>query len=313
MLFGKKDRGPAQAREEKSLYPVLHVAGSLKEYQQELVKKEVASLWELSRVGASFSGVLREGDQFQAKLQDLGESFSSINETAGQFGQVREEITQSVEQARGQMSDLEQVSTQVQQSFAAMEETFSQLESAIRGIQRSMEKIVSIVEQTDILAINASIEAARAGQEGRGFAVVATQVKKLAEEIKALSGEVDTSVNDVQSRAMELNQSISASQQTLNQNVAIVGRTEESFEQITAAADGALTVQDGIAGVIQASQQELQTLCQFFERIKNQYQEVVTHIDSASRLGTTKSAMFEDMDNMISQIPPMVADLEHGG
>ena len=163
MLFGKKDRANAPAQEKKSLYPVLHVAGSLKEYQQELVKKEVASLWELSRVGASFSSVLREGDQFQSKLQDLGESFSSINDTAGQFGQVREEITQSVDQARDRMSELGQVSAQVQQSFVAMEETFLQLEASIQGIQRSMEKIVSIVEQTDILAINASIEAARAG------------------------------------------------------------------------------------------------------------------------------------------------------
>ena len=137
MLFGKKDRANAPAQEKKSLYPVLHVAGSLKEYQQELVKKEVASLWELSRVGASFSSVLREGDQFQSKLQDLGESFSSINDTAGQFGQVREEITQSVDQARDRMSELGQVSAQVQQSFVAMEETFLQLEASIQGIQRS--------------------------------------------------------------------------------------------------------------------------------------------------------------------------------
>ncbi len=149
--------------------------------------------------------------------------------------------------------------------------------------------------------------------EGRGFAVVAAQVKKLAEEIKSLAGEVDTSVSDVQSRAGELNQSITASQQTLNQNAAIVEQAEVSFGQITSAADGALTVQDGIAGVIQASQQELQVLCQYFDQIKGQYREVVTHINSASSLGTTKSAMFEDMDNMISQIPPMVADLEQGG
>ena len=72
-------------------------------------------------------------------------------------------------------------------------------------------------------------------------------------------------------------------------------------------------VQSGIAGVIQASQGELEVLCQFFDRIKGRYQEVVKHIDSASRLGTTKSAMFEDMDNMISQIPPLVEDLEGKG
>ena len=53
-------------------------------------------------------------------------------------------------------------------------------------------------------------------------------------------------------------------------------------------------------------------LCQFFDQIRSLYQEVVKHIDQASRLGTTKSAMFEDMDNMIAQIPPMVQDLESG-
>ena len=310
MLLRKKDRQSIQAWEEKSLYPVLHVAGSLKDHQKELVKKEVASLWELSQVGNSFSDVLREGDQFQAKLQQLGESFSSIDQTAEQFGQVREDIAQSVSEARDQMGDLDRVSTQVQQSFDAMSETFSQLESAIRGIQQSMGKIVSIAEQTNILAINASIEAARAGQEGRGFAVVATQVKKLAEEIKALAGEVDSGVNDGEVRAGELSRSISDAEQTLGQSAAIVGQAEGSFEKITSAAEGAVSVQTGIGGVIRSAQGELQVLCQFFDGIKGQYQEVVKHIDSASRLGTTKSAMFEDMDNMISQIPPLVKDLE---
>ena len=311
MLLRKKSQRPDQAQEKKSLYPVLHVAGSLKEYQRELVKKEVSSLWELSQAGASFGGVLKEGDQFQVKLQDLEQSFANINGTAEQFNHVRGEIDQAVSEAREQMAVLEQTSKQVQQSYDAMAETFSQLENAIRGIQQTLGKIVSIAEQTNILAINASIEAARAGAEGRSFSVVATQVKQLAEEIKGLTGEVDNGVTEVESRANELSQSISASQQTLGQGVGIVNQTEGSFEKITEAAEGAVSVQTGIVGVIGESQQELQLLCQFFDQIKSQYQEVVKHISYASQLGTTKSAMFEDMDNMISQIPPLVQEIEH--
>jgi methyl-accepting chemotaxis protein len=237
-------------------------------------------------------------------------SFSNINETAEQFAQVRNEIAQNVSEAQGQMEDLGRTSAQVQKSYDEMTEIFTQLQAAIKAIQQCMGKIVSIADQTNILAINASIEAARAGVEGKGFAVVAAQVKELAKEIKILAGEVDTGINDVEDRASQLSGSIQTSQETLGQGVGIVSQTDESFRKITSAAEGAVSVQTEIAGVILASQQELQVIRQFFDQIKSQYQEVVTHIDRASRLGTTKSAMFEDMDNMISQLPPLVKDME---
>ena len=310
MFFERKKQRLAKDQEEKSLYPVLHVGGSLKEYQQELVKKEVASLAELSRVGDSFSNVLSEAERFQTKLEDLGASFSNIDQTAGEFSQVREEIGLSVAGAQERMEELAQISTRVQQSYDQMTETFNGLETAITEIRQCMEKIVAIADQTNILALNASIEAARAGEAGRGFSVVAAQVKSLAEEIKTLAREVDTGVRDVETGAQELNGSIAASQETLGQGVGIVSQTDESFQSITAAAEGAVSVQAEISQVIDASQQGLQEIRQFFEQIKGQDQEVVRHIDSASRLGTTKSAMFEDMDNMIGQIPPLVKDLE---
>ena len=73
MLFaGKNRREPAHPQEEKSLYPILHVAESLKEYQKELVKKEVASLSELSLVGTTFSSPLPTSTTRQGSLPMSG-------------------------------------------------------------------------------------------------------------------------------------------------------------------------------------------------------------------------------------------------
>ncbi len=315
MLFAEKTRqkpAPQRAPEKTGLSPVLHVADSLKGYQKELVEKEVASLFELSLVNSTFSGVLNEADHFQEKLQELGGSFSHIDNTAEGFSQVRGQVAEAVSDAQGQMEALTATSMKIQASYEEMAGIFSQLQDAIQGIQKCMGKIVSIADQTDILAINASIESARAGVEGRGFAVVAEHVKQLAEEIVVLAKEVNTGVNDVELRAGELSASINTSQQTLGQGVGIVAQTEENFRQIISAADGATDVQSAISGVIQDSQGELQNILQFFDQIKDQYQEVITHIKRASNLGTTKSAMFEDMDNMISQLPPLVEDAQEG-
>ena len=192
--------------------------------------------------------------------------------------------------------------------FGEMGSTFSDLQRDMEKIKQCMSKIISIADQTNILAINASIEAARAGEQGKGFAVVATEVKKLADEIKGLVAEVDSSVKAVEHGTDRLNDSIVTSQQTLGESVEKVRETSEMFDRIIKAADGAAFVQSEISGVIEKSQTSLSAVRSFFERIKDRYQEVMKHIERASTLGTTKSAMFEDIDNMISQIPPIVEE-----
>ena len=152
------------------------------------------------------------------------------------------------------------------------------------------------------------MEAARAGSAGKGFAVVASKVKELAEEIKGLANEAESDIHNVEAGTKQLNQSISESAQKLGEGTGIVNATYDSFQEITQAADGASTVQTEISTVIGASQNKLQTLCQFFDEIKHQYQEVVKHISRASSLGTTKSAMFEDIDNLMAQIRPIIKE-----
>lgn len=309
MIFGKKPQEKVKVKiKTKSLYPVQYVIKSLKDYHHALVQSEVASLNEMNMVSDSFRAVLDESENFKETLQDFGNTFSEITTVSGQFESVKDNITASVSHVQGEVEELKNSSLMVETYFEEMIQTFEDFQASLKQIKSYMGRIVSIADQTNILSLNASIEAARAGEQGKGFAVVADEVKKLAEEIKNLANAVDSSISDVEQGTDKLSSSIATSQNALDQSIAKVDETYGMFDNITQAAEGASAVQSEISGVIDNSRIALQTLHNFFDNTRKQYEDVVLHINHTSSLGTTKSAMFEDIDNMLSQIPALIDD-----
>ena len=94
--------------------------------------------------------------------------------------------------------DLKESSAKVETQFAEIHKIYDEFQTRFDEIRATMQNIVGIANQTNLLALNASIEAARAGEHGKGFAVVADEVTKLSIGIKELVGDVNKSMEGLQ-------------------------------------------------------------------------------------------------------------------
>lgn len=309
MFLSRKKEQVVQT-EELDLYPILHIADSMKRYQKKLVVNEVASLNELQEIQTAFDAVVEENKKLNENLSSFYENFSIVGEVSQEFGAVQENINQAVQQAERQVDGLKNSSLQVQEQFTEIENHFKNFQISVEKIEECMKQIIAIANQTNMLALNASIEATRAGEQGRGFVVVANQVKKLADEIKVLVSNVNSSIRDVHEDTKLLNFSIEESKKALGESVHEVEASYEVFHEIIDAANGAGEVQNEIASALSGSESQLHALQSSFSETDYQLQNVLSHIEEANDLGTTKSTMFEDIDNMISQIHPIAGEFK---
>ena len=260
------------------------------------------SLDELQSITQAFQLVLDENAALREKLDSFHELFGDVDRASGEFASVKSDIASSVGLAQQRVDGLKDSSKEVQERFLEMQNTFSDFQVSVQKIKDCMAQIISIANQTNMLALNASIEAARAGEQGKGFAVVAEEVKNLASEIKSLVSTVDISIGDVEQGT--------ASQDALNQSMENVDSTYEVFDQITTAAGGADTVHQQITTAMSAAEQKLDEVSQSFSLEERQFDAVMEHINHANDLGTTKSSLFEDMTNLLTQIAPLTEELE---
>ncbi|WP_336036825.1 methyl-accepting chemotaxis protein [Halobacterium yunchengense] len=180
---------------------------------------------ELEVVGA-------ETDDMSATIEEVAASADDVAETsrdaAGLGADGREAAADAV-------AELEDIEAETEATAAAVED----LEAEMAAIEDVVDVITDIAEQTHILALNASIEAARAGGDGDGFAVVAEEVKALAEETKASAGDIEARVADVREQTDESVAAMAAIQDRVGDGVETVERTREALEAVVDAVESA--------------------------------------------------------------------------
>ncbi|RON68793.1 methyl-accepting chemotaxis protein [Pseudomonas fluorescens] len=194
---------------------------SLKSTIQQIVNSSsqlAAASGELNAVTEESNHSLnRQHDEIQQAVTAVTEMTAAAEEvarnaesTSSASRSASEEAASGRDQAREAVTAIDNMATQLSSSTTMVED----LAARVRDIGKVLDVIRGIAEQTNLLALNAAIEAARAGEQGRGFAVVADEVRALAARTQASTGEIEGMITAVQSSADQAVHAMSNSQST---------------------------------------------------------------------------------------------------
>jgi methyl-accepting chemotaxis protein len=214
------------------------------------VAQMTASIHEMDQSLLSFSTVV---EQAVTSTQEMS---ASIVQVAGNAARVREESTSTDKQVREGRNEVAQLSkgmSSISDTVADVVGEMQSLDQASRQIGEILGLIEEIADQTNLLALNAAIEAARAGEHGRGFAVVADEVRKLAENSASSTKQIGQLVADIQrrttavldrtARANVLVQNNAASARTVTDMIETISRRVTEMAQLVSEISVATTEQ----------------------------------------------------------------------
>lgn len=165
-------------------------------------------------------------DETSAGVQRIAEATQSLHQNAITVTNTANDGGQTVETAKQQM-------TTISDSTSRIAELTNKLSKQSEEIGQITKVITAITDQTNLLALNAAIEAARAGEHGKGFAVVADEVRKLAEESNKSAGQIVALTNDIQTDTRNVAEAVNEGLTSVKDGVIMINNAGDAFYSIT--------------------------------------------------------------------------------
>jgi methyl-accepting chemotaxis protein len=261
----------------------------------------------------------------EKQQNSIEESFAAVEQMAQEVQRVAthaKEVTGTVSEAAASTNQGNQAIQLAITQMAAIRANVDQLADVMKTLNERSTEIEQIVEvitgissQTNLLALNAAIEAARAGEHGRGFAVVADEVRKLAEQSNLSAGRISSLVATIQSETGYANQmmeegtkEVAAGMETVQGAGAAFSQIQKwmekvasSIEEVSATTQGISSSSEQVVGSIQAIVEVAEQTASSTQNIMASTEEQLASMDEIATSADTLARMAEELQDQIKK------------
>ncbi|MDL4841995.1 methyl-accepting chemotaxis protein [Aquibacillus rhizosphaerae] len=241
-------------------------------------------------------------ESFSAKMQEANENGENIYESSNEVLEITGQGSQMMDTSAKQMAIIDQIVKEAVNKVQG-------LDTQSQEISKLVAVIKDIAEQTNLLALNAAIEAARAGEHGKGFAVVADEVRKLAEQVGVSVTDITAIVTNIQTESTSVAESLQGGYKEVEKGTTQMKTTGETFATITAAVKEMVNNIQTITGNLSSMSSSSQEMSASVEEIASVSEESAAGVEQTSASAQQASSSMEEVADSSDQLAKLAEEL----